>query len=352
MIRQVVLSESDVERSVAALLNGNPSASLTGVGGLEQLVDLAVQADGVVVGHLASLLDAQDRGQVHRAVHGPMGVVGAARLDCAPSVEPRQELLIEDIVGLFHRGGTGKPQFLDQPVLRRPVEAFDTPLGLRAVGPDPLDIQLFQRPGDLCLGRPLALGLTPEDAVTVGVDGHHPPVLAKVSLQEVHVAFSRLGRVKSRHDLAGGVVDHHQQGHARRTTFQPVVMAPVGLDQLPAACPAWPTGAVLLTLASSRQEAFGLQPATQRLARNDQPLVGQLLRGERGAEVSVALPVGLQNGPTQLGVLLPIRRPPSQPVDHATITFALQSTLKTPNLPNGSLQEPARLGLRSLAAQH
>jgi len=119
---------------------------------------------------------------------------GSGRLDGAASIEPRQELGPEDLVGLVDRAGPGQRQFLDQPILGGGVEPFDASLGLGAVGEDQLDAQFVEGPAKLRLDRLgiVAAVLAPEDAVAVGVEGDRPAVLSQISAEQVEVAIGGL----------------------------------------------------------------------------------------------------------------------------------------------------------------
>src|SRR5438876_834564 len=93
------------------------------------------------------------------------------------------------------------------------------------------------------------------------------------------------------HGAAGGVVDVDQQRAARATILEPGVLAAIELDELAEAGPALPRRiAPAGALGPRDPQAGGTHPAAQRLDGQDEGvLLGELLVGERGPEVGVAL---------------------------------------------------------------
>src|SRR5947208_3306771 len=93
------------------------------------------------------------------------------------------------------------------------------------------------------------------------------------------------------HEAAGGVVDVDQQRAARATVLEPGVLAAIDLDELAEAGPTLPRRiAPAGALGPRDPQAGGTHPAAQRLDGQDEGvLLGELLVGERGPEVGVAL---------------------------------------------------------------
>jgi len=92
------------------------------------------------------------------------------------------------------------------------------------------------------------------------------------------------------HEAAGGVVDADQQRAARATVLEPGVLAAIDLDELTEAGPALPRRiAPAGALGPRDPKTGGTHPTAQHLDGQDEGvLLGELLLGERGAEVAVA----------------------------------------------------------------
>ena len=133
-----------------------------------------------------------------------------------------------------------------------------------------------------------------EDAVAVGIDRNHSPVLAEVTLQQPEVSIGCLSRVESRDDLAGGVVDQHQKRHSRPAALQPVVNAPVSLNQFAEAFPASTSSSVLVTPAFGLPQRHRYQPLTQRLGRDRQAPSSELIRRQRRPKAAIVLDINTQ----------------------------------------------------------
>ena len=76
---------------------------------------------------------------IRRQIHRPMQIIGPGRGNRKPRVvvlhEPRQKR----IAGL-HVADARQPQFLDQPVLQRPVHPLDAAFGLAGICAKNLDV--------------------------------------------------------------------------------------------------------------------------------------------------------------------------------------------------------------------
>ena len=270
-----------------------------------------------------------------------MGVGGAGGLGSAPAVEPRQPGPFQKVIGLFDGAGFHQAKLLDQSVLGGLEEPLDASLGLGAVGKDQLDPEVFQGPGKLRRRGPGIAGvviLGSEDAVTVHVHPHHPTVLSQIPSQQVHVGFGCLGGVEPCRDLAGGIVDHGHQDHPRASSFQPVVMAAVGLHQLPNTLPTFTPTAMLVPLALPGPQPISQHPTPKCLMVDHQTSRQQLLGRQGWSKTHVLLPVCLQCRLPHPSVLGPVRRPPTLAVNHPKVAFLLQTTLETSYLPYAQAQ--------------
>src|SRR6185369_8282848 len=101
----------------------------------------------------------------------------------------------------------------------------------------------------LGLRQCLALVLRLEDAVPVGVQGAGPAVAAQPALGDVHVRLDGALPVETRHQIAGGVVDHGNQDELLAPALQPVVDGGIQLHQFPEAGAARSSAAVCLAAA-------------------------------------------------------------------------------------------------------
>ena len=158
---------------------------------------------------------------------------------------------------------------------------------------DGLDVEGLEGPSEL--GQlSLVLGvIDTEDAVFVRVEGDRTAMLLQITLQGLHVGLGRLSRKEAQcHQLTGGIIDEDDQGAARSTSLEPVMGGAVDLDQLPPAGPAWTalvnTG---LTPPLRLPWPIGDHPLAQGLDTDFVAMtLGQLLAGERGAEVGIIVP--------------------------------------------------------------
>ena len=151
---------------------------------------------------------------------------------------------------------------------------------------DGLDVEGPEGPGELGQLSLVIRVIHPEDAVLVGVGGDRPAMLGQVSAQRLHVGLGSLGGCEAQgHQLAGGVIDEHDQG----ATLEPVMglsrrSAPARPDTggVGAANECEPTCVPWASIAPRRSST------AQCLGRELVPVVGgQLLAGQRGTEVGI-----------------------------------------------------------------
>ena len=134
------------------------------------------------------------------------------------------------------------------------------------------------------------LGIDAEDAVFVAVQRRGYAMCQNVVVQHPHVAQRGLGGHEAQlRQLAGGIIDEHQQRAALAAPFKPVVGAAVDLDHL-----AKPSATLAHGVRAHRAAAPGFPitgPHHQLAGALDgQPDVvqfGELLVGQRRAEVAV-----------------------------------------------------------------
>ena len=116
------------------------------------------------------------------------------------------------------------------------------------------------------------------------------------------------------HQLAGRVVDKHQQGALRPTVFEPPMLAAVDLHQLADTLAPRPRLVNLLALLAITPQPGFDHPLTQRFTANRDPMILAQFLGRQGrAKVPVPLADDCQNrAPQRLGL---------PPVTAATASF-------------------------------
>ena len=227
------------------------------------------------------------------------------------------------------RGGEAlEAELFHQPILQRAVGALDPALRLRALGAEAVDVELAE--GAPALGEPGAAlgavaGLDVEDAQPVAVERHRLAVPLEVAPGRLEGVEGRLGRREAElHQPAGRIVDVDQQRAARAAALEPSVLAAVDLDELAQ------TGAALAwritapgPLRPGHPEARRTHPPPQRLDRaHEGVLLGELLVGERGAEVGVTRADEGQGALARRGREAPRARAPA-PARHESCSTGL-----------------------------
>jgi hypothetical protein len=104
-------------------------------------------AHGVVVAHLAGLLEAEHLAPLLRG-DGHEGGAGFFRRHREVGVVRGQVVRAQPFVGGVDLGDPGERQLLGQAVLQRAEEPLRAPARLRRIGGDMLDAELRQRPAD------------------------------------------------------------------------------------------------------------------------------------------------------------------------------------------------------------
>jgi hypothetical protein len=158
-----------------------------------------------------------------------------------------------------------KAEFAAQAILQHAPEAFDAAFGLRAVGGDEGDGQLFQGAaelgrltftGELFLDGPVVV-VADEDAAVIAVKSERHTVAAEQLFQQAEIAESGFrGEELGGQDFAGGVVLHAKSGELGAAAFEPVVWAAVELHEFAEA------RGTHTALAMSGSAAFSRRPET------------------------------------------------------------------------------------------
>ena len=133
-------------------------------------------------------------------------------------------------------------EFAGEAILQHAPEALDAAFGLRTVGGDEGDAELFQSAaelgglafsGELFFDRP-GVVVAHEDAAVIAVKSQGHAVAAQQLAQQGEIAESGFGGEElGGQDFAGGVVLHAQSGEARAAAFQPVVGLPSSCTSSP-----------------------------------------------------------------------------------------------------------------------
>jgi hypothetical protein len=103
-----------------------------------------------------------------------------------------------------------------------------------------------------------------------------------------------------------------------------------------------------LAAARAPQSRLGHQLA-QRLPADHHPLLPQVLRRQRRAEIGVVPPHAGEDAPPELVGNLAVRRPAAQPVEQAAISVGPHPGLKAAHLAVAQPQPLGRLHLRQMA---
>ena len=114
----------------------------TATGKGRKLDSSRTERNGVIVGDDAGVAQAKQTVEVDAAVEpAKRYLLFASGKRKAGIVIPDE--LVQNAVSLVWIAGSGKPKFAGKAILKRPPEAFDTALCLRAQGGDLRDAQLF-----------------------------------------------------------------------------------------------------------------------------------------------------------------------------------------------------------------
>src|SRR5436309_4644307 len=253
-IREHAAVAANGDRAVGGLAHERGRAAQAAVlDAVLEDVEPALVVHGELRRDAAELLEREDLCEVLTREQGPMRIVGDPRRRGEAAIVVRHEDR-EEWLGGGRGGETPEAQLLDEAILERAVGGLDPALRLRAVGAETVDVEVAEGAAELRESR------------------------------------ATLGAIAG-HEAAGGVVDVDQQRAARATILEPGVLAAIELDELAEAGPALPRRiAPAGALGPRDPQAGGTHPAAQRLDGQDEGvLLGELLMGERGPEVGVAL---------------------------------------------------------------
>lgn len=208
----------------------------------EELQEMRADGEGVVIGHGAQVLKAEDGVgiQVLRpwAVHRLWLSWGLGEPRVVAGDEVRQEG-----IGCVLSPDVGQAQFTDQAILEGAEDALDTAFGLGAGGGDPLDAELLQHAAHLSgseltlqlfFQRPVRLSRAREDTVAIRVGSEGQAGSEGDLAEDLEVGVGTFLLFKpSRQDLTGCIVDDSMQDELWTAVFEPGVMTGVALQEHP-----------------------------------------------------------------------------------------------------------------------
>src|SRR5712664_4464532 len=227
----------------------------------------------VVVADGAFVDEAADALKTFRS-RAPSGC-GFAGLPGETAVVVGDKLAQHGVGGVDVRG-FGKAQFAGEAILQHAPEPLDAAFGLRAVGGDEGDAELFQCAaelrrlafsGELFFHCP-AVVVADEDAAVITVKSQGHAEAAQQLAKQAEIAERGFRRKELRgQDFAGGVVLHAKSSELRATVFGPVVRTAVELHEFAEACGSQAALAMSGSTAFSRRaEAVLAQQSAQGFA--------------------------------------------------------------------------------------
>jgi len=168
---------------------------------------------------------------------------------------------------------------------------------------NPFDPQLTERSSEMRAGffSPQLFpqrrrSIRPEDAVFIGVMRQRTSVAPHPFSKSPQVLFRGVVFGEPGIETAGGVIDHRNQLAGRATLLQPTKRGAILHHQLPETGSPLPPHMDGLYALRARAPQAGLHhPLPQRLAAHRQSFLGQVLGGQGGSEVRIALPHPAQN---------------------------------------------------------
>lgn len=286
--RRLVSAQPGGAELLAAVMDGEPPIQVrvdgdAGVGVTAtaraggELQDPRAELQGVVVAHLALVLEAADVlegcGRRRRLPRG-LGMRGGLR---KAGIEAREKP-VEHALCLVQRPGLREPQFDHEAILEGPKEPLDAPFALWGGGRDPTDAQFVEGPADLCGGHgPVQFlgqgawgaGIAMKQAMAIGVHGSRDAIALDETTEQEEVAMRIfLGAKDTGEDLPGSIVNGRVEDETWAPVLEPGMVAAVHLDEQASlghalaatAIAGWPAG-------PGSADAGGPQPALDRRSR-------------------------------------------------------------------------------------
>ena len=257
-------------------------------------------------------------------------------LDPVAPVELRQDHRLQKHVRLVDVPDPAKTKLLDQPILEHPVLPLHAALGLGTLRQDQFHLQLLHCPAELRRLAGAGKGLTAlVNAVAIHVQAPRHAVQIRPSAKYVHRRFGGLGTVEPRESQAGRVIHDHHQGRPRgRWTLglKPVVRRAILLQHLAQVLLAFTPLAVPAGLPPPLPQPPFLEDRCQRVGADDQPLLGQLLAGQRRTKIVIAILVEPCDFIARFLSQASVADPPTKPMHQPRITLQAESPPQPPGV--------------------
>src|SRR5579871_193882 len=250
----------------------------------------SVPLHDVVVADQAFVMKAAD--MVKALGSGPPRRFRVARRAAEAPVVVGQEAA-QDLVGSDQIVGPGQTQLAGEAILEGSPKTFDTALGLRSLGRNVGDAELFQCAaelsglavtGQLFLDGPMIV-VADKDAVAITIEAERYAEATQQALEQSEIAASVFGGKEfGDQNFARGVVEKSEQGQLRAAIFQPAVKA--GVEQNHFAFPG--TGQAALAMSGSATLARRADPGrAQQTAKGFAPEREAFLLDQFFAQVMV-----------------------------------------------------------------
>src|SRR5712664_394630 len=311
----------------------------------------------VVVADGALVKEAADAFETFRS--GAPGGSVFARCPGKAAVVVDDELAQDGVGGAEVVSGS-QAQFAGEAILQHAPEAFDAAFGLRAVGGDEGDSELFQGAtelGGLALSSELFFHrpdviVADEDAAVIAVKSQWHAVAAEHLFKQAEIAEGGFGSEElGGQDFAGGVVLHAESGEVRAAAFQPVVRAAVELHQFAEARGTQAALAMSGSAAFARraQAVFAQQPAQRFAAEREALALDELLAEMVVVEAAVSAARELQDPLAHSIRQATVTGPAAVGVSQSRLPVFAHTPFQALNLPHAQTQESSGSGTRHVS---
>ena len=326
----------------------------------QDLKEAVLESDGKVVEYGPFRAQGEDFFQPMRWKKRPMSIGAVGWINGAAGIVVRDIDFPEEFVGCFHGGNAGQAQFLDQAILMGSEAALHAALGLRAVGGDDFDVELFHGAGKLSDGIEIPqflfdgrLEIDLVDRIFINVEGDGAAMAQQIGLRRAQQGQSILDMNElAVEDAAGGVVDVDDQDAAWSSSLKPIMIGAIELLQHAHAGPALAPGSVfrfgLLGLPDSVPDHSTTQSGDGNV---DSMQLLELFIGKGRAEVFIFGLDQRQRLIQEPDLELMIGRPASQAVHDSAMSLPMHFAAQSSNLARAPAQLVAGLPLRELAFQ-
>lgn len=237
--------------------------------------ELAFENDGVIGVYAPGRFKAEDVSEVE-SVTGAVNVLEAGRVGKA-LVMLVDIVFLQEAVGLVDGAYMFSAQCLDEPVLMGTVAALNPALGLGASGKEMFNAEPLQDTPHLGETNPLIVWsphssiAARRDVINAAIIGVKLPWNAEtpdVGFQHRQDILSVLCRGEAEKDPAGGIIDRHQKAAGFSSSFEPIMMTAIELDEITDCISALALSSVRAGFTDIAQELVGLEPPGECLSRD------------------------------------------------------------------------------------